>query len=115
LLGVDDVRIGSVVQVIVVGVFALVLASARDQVGAPGLRGEAMVLELRSRLTAQGHVRRLPKGWSVESAVATAGSGVFGGDFIVSLVRNDRLELALIDVSGKGVDAGTRALLLSGA
>ena len=49
--------------------------------------------------------------------LSPAGGGPFAGDFVVSALRDDgrRLELALVDVSGKGVDAGTRALLLSGA
>ena len=35
---------------------------------------------------------------------------------MVSTTRGDQvLEVALVDVSGKGIDAGTRALLLSGA
>jgi hypothetical protein len=115
VLGLHQVRVGSLVTIVLVGAFALVLASTREQVGAPGFRGEHMLLELRERLSAQGHLPQLPNGWECESTVAPAGSGVFGGDFVVSLVRGNRVELALIDVSGKGVDAGTRALLLSGA
>jgi serine phosphatase RsbU (regulator of sigma subunit) len=40
-----------------------------------------------------------------------------GGDFIVTSLSDDgkRLEIAVVDVSGKGVDAATRALQLSGA
>ena len=41
--------------------------------------------------------------------------GRFSGDFVVSTTRGELLEVALVDVSGKGIDAGTRALLLSGA
>jgi serine phosphatase RsbU (regulator of sigma subunit) len=44
-----------------------------------------------------------------------AGGASFGGDFVVSYSDGKTLEVALVDVSGKGVDAGTRALLLSGA
>ncbi len=44
-----------------------------------------------------------------------AGGSSFGGDFLVSACDGKTLELALVDVSGKGIDAGTRALLLSGA
>jgi serine phosphatase RsbU (regulator of sigma subunit) len=49
--------------------------------------------------------------------LSPAGGGPFAGDFVVSALAEEgrRLELALVDVSGKGVDAGTRALLLSGA
>ncbi len=44
-----------------------------------------------------------------------AGGSSFGGDFVVSFCDGKVLEVALVDVSGKGIDAGTRALLLSGA
>jgi hypothetical protein len=115
VLGIHEVRIGGVIAAVITGAFAIVLSSTREHVGAPGLRGEQMLLELRERLSAQGNVPRLPAGWHCESTVAPAGTGVFGGDFIVTLVRGTSLELALVDVSGKGVAAGTRALLLSGA
>jgi len=41
----------------------------------------------------------------------------FSGDFAVANLSNagGRLEVALVDVSGQGLDAGTRAMLLSGA
>ena len=45
-----------------------------------------------------------------------AGGASFSGDFLVAGAGIDeRMEIVLVDVSGKGVDAGTRALLLSGA
>ncbi len=44
-----------------------------------------------------------------------AGGSSFGGDFLVSACDGKALEVALVDVAGKGIDAGTRALLLSGA
>jgi serine phosphatase RsbU (regulator of sigma subunit) len=47
----------------------------------------------------------------------SAGGTSFAGDFVVASRSTDRrtVELVVVDVSGKGVDAGTRALLLSGA
>jgi serine phosphatase RsbU (regulator of sigma subunit) len=47
----------------------------------------------------------------------SAGGASFAGDFIVSAKTNhgQRLEVVVVDVSGKGLNAGTRALLLSGA
>jgi serine phosphatase RsbU (regulator of sigma subunit) len=46
-----------------------------------------------------------------------AGGAPFAGDFVVSSCADGgrRLDIALVDVSGKGVEAGARALLLSGA
>jgi serine phosphatase RsbU (regulator of sigma subunit) len=76
-----------------------------------------MLIELRERLGQQGALPALPKGWRAEFALESAGHAGFSGDFLVSSTHDGgrRLELALVDVSGKGFDAGTRSLLLSGA
>lgn len=115
VLGIDEVRIGSILTVLVTAGFALVLAYTREQIGAPGLRGEQMFLELREQLAKQGELPSLPAEWECDSRVSPADSGSFAGDFVVSFRRGDIVEYAIIDVSGKGLDAGTRALLLSGA
>jgi serine phosphatase RsbU (regulator of sigma subunit) len=59
----------------------------------------------------------LPDGWHAQSALRSAGGTPFAGDFVVAARPHDgdRLEVAVVDVSGKGAAAGTRALLLSGA
>jgi hypothetical protein len=96
----------------------IVLAGARvrSRLGVQGTRGESMLMELRDTLTAQGELPQLPPGWRAEVAIRSAGGASFSGDFVVSTIRDDELlEVALVDVSGKGIDAGTRALLLSGA
>lgn len=96
---------------------AYMLVSSRERLGVSGLRGESMLVELRERLRVQGELPGLPGGWSWELEQRSAGGAGFGGDFLVSArTRGGRsLEVALVDVSGKGIDAGTRALLLSGA
>ncbi len=68
-------------------------------------------------LRAHGELPALPDGWSAEVVLRSAGGDAFSGDFLVAGRSHDgrTLEVALVDVSGKGVDAGTRALLLSGA
>ena len=50
-------------------------------------------------------------------ALAPDGGSSFAGDFIVASTSPDRrnLQVAVVDVSGKGEQAGTRSLLLSGA
>ncbi|TDD60992.1 serine/threonine-protein phosphatase [Kribbella antibiotica] len=104
--------------VLVLGVIGWVViagAKVRNQLGVPGTRGESMLMELRDTLTAQGELPPLPSGWRAEVAIQSAGKSKFSGDFVVSTERDNLLEVALVDVSGKGVDAGTRALLLSGA
>jgi serine phosphatase RsbU (regulator of sigma subunit) len=78
--------------------------------------GESMFVDLRDRILQQGGVPDLPPGWRAESALRSAGGTPFAGDFVVATkVDASRLELAVVDVSGKGEEAGTRALLLSGA
>ena len=93
------------------------LVGSRERLGVSGLRGESMLVELRERLRVQGELPVLPEGWNWELEQRSAGGSGFGGDFLVSALTGDGtgLEVALVDVSGKGVDAGTRALLLSGA
>jgi hypothetical protein len=114
-VGMSAVRPGVIVAMGVAVVIADWLAGTRERVGVPGLRGEAMLLELRDTLRRHGELPRLPGGWGVDVALESAGGASFGGDFLVASATGGRLELALVDVSGKGLDAGTRALLLSGA
>jgi len=109
----------SLVGILVAALAALQMALRRRQLGLPAARSEAMLVELRDRLQAQGEIPDLPPGWNVEFAMRSAGGAAFAGDFVTSsLVDHNgapRLELSLVDVSGKGLSAGTRALLLSGA
>ncbi len=113
--GLDEFRIGIVLLLAVVGWVGDRLAAERDELGVPGLGGGAMLLEVRDRLRQQAALPALPHGWRAEISISSAGGAGFSGDFLVSYAAGDRLELALVDVSGKGIDAGSRALLLSGA
>jgi len=106
---------GLIATIVVTALVADVLARTREKLGMQGLRGEAMLLELRDRIRAQGTLPELPEGWGSVSVLRPAGGSSFGGDFVVSACDGKTLEVALVDVAGKGVDAGTRALLLSGA
>ena len=110
-------RIGSVVILAILGIIAVELARDRERLGLSAGRGESMLLELRDKLQHQGELPHLPVGWYADVSQRSAGGSTFGGDFIVSTLADGgkRLELAIVDVSGKGLDAGTRALLLSGA
>ena len=114
-LGGDQFRPGNVVLLLAVGALSVQLVRGREELGLLGLRGEGMLVELRDRLRVQGELPPLPAGWRAEVVQTSAGGASFGGDFMVSCLTQQRLELALVDVSGKGVDAGTRALQLSGA
>ena len=108
-------KTGFVLVLGVVGWIVITGAKVRSRLGVPGTRGESMLMELRDTLTAQGELPALPPGWRAEVAIQSAGGSTFSGDFVVSTTRDQVLEVALVDVSGKGIDAGTRALLLSGA
>lgn len=99
-----------------IAVLVIVLSLRRGQIGVGPLRGQSMLVDLRDRILAQGEIPALPGDWLVESALSSAGGSPFAGDFVVATKRDrGRLELAVVDVSGKGEAAGTRALQLSGA
>lgn len=117
LLGWRSARVGELVVVVAAALFAHRLSRTRDSLGVQGWRGESMLVDLRDRLRAQGEMPALPLGWESETVLRSAGAASFGGDFLVAAVTGEgrTLEMALVDVSGKGMDAGTRALLLSGA
>ena len=110
-------RFFAYVVVVITGVLLFSSTRSRARLGVTGLRGETMLVDLRDRLTAQGEVPPLPRAWQVDVAHEPAFRGQFSGDFIVATKapESDHFELVLVDVSGKGVAAGTRALMLSGA
>jgi len=110
------VPFGAMLIVLVAGLVSHEYARSRDETGLGGLTADVVLVELQARLAQQGGLPRLPGPWRAESVVEPAGGGGFAGDFVVSaLVDRVCFEVALVDVSGKGVEAGTRSLLLSGA
>jgi hypothetical protein len=113
----SDVQPGAAVVVAVTAAVSYEFTRSREETGLTGSSGDTFVVELRQRLQRQGELPSLPSGWQGEAVLSPAGGGPFAGDFVVSALRDEgrRLELALVDVSGKGIEAGTRALLLSGA
>ena len=111
----DRAGAGIIATIVITAVFADVLSRTREKLGVQGLRGDQMLIDLRDRIRAQGRMPDLGEGWGSVSILRAAGGASFGGDFVVSACDGKTLEVALVDVSGKGLDAGTRALLLSGA
>jgi hypothetical protein len=108
------------VAIALVSVMAMILVAVswrRNRLGVAGLLGDSMLLDLQDRINRQGAVPPLPADWYLDVATRSAGGTSFAGDFLVAHrdVGDGRLSLVLVDVSGKGVDAGTRSLLLSGA
>jgi hypothetical protein len=100
-----------------IGLLVIITSFRRSRLGVSGPRGESMLIDLRDRIVKQGVIPELPAEWHVDSATRSAGGTSFGGDFIVATRATDgsSLELIVVDVSGKGIEAGTRSLLLSGA
>ena len=108
-------RLSTLAAMAVVAAIVLYDSSHRRS-GLPHTVGEAMLVDLRDRLQAQGTVPELPGGWSSHSAMKYAGGARFSGDFLVAnLTDDDVLEMVLVDVCGKGVAAGTRSLQFAGA
>lgn len=88
----------------------------RSRLGVSGPLGESIFVDLRDRISKQGNLPELPPQWLVESVAKSAGGTSFAGDFIVARRSgDDKLDLVVVDVSGKGVEAGSRSLFLSGA
>lgn len=116
-VSIDSRRIGGIVVTFVVGLIILIASFRRSRLGVAGARGESMLVDLRDRITKQGQLPTLPDSWYAEAVLRSAGGASFAGDFIVAAKSRDGryLEVAVVDVSGKGEQAGTRSLLLSGA
>src|SRR4051812_17081579 len=104
---------------VIVIIMLLVLSNGfqRQHLGITSIRGESMLIALRDRLSSQSQPPPLPREWHAEAVMRSAGGASFAGDFIAAAtsLEGDLLEVAVVDVSGKGVNAGSRALLLSGA
>lgn len=118
LLGKDKPNFaGAFIVVVIVSAMMIWLSVSRARLGVHGIAGESMLVDLRDRLRAHGELPTLPEPWHAEVALEPARGESFSGDFVVATrpSSGNRLEVALVDVSGKGLDAGTRALLLSGA
>jgi hypothetical protein len=113
----DERKIGGIIVCFVVGLIILLSSFRRSRLGVAGSRGESMLIDLRDRITKQSVIPDLPSEWYVEGVMRSAGGSSFAGDFIVASKSHDgrHLEVAVVDVSGKGEQAGTRSLLLSGA
>ncbi|SEB45673.1 Stage II sporulation protein E (SpoIIE) [Nocardioides exalbidus] len=107
--------ISAVVIMFAIGLMFLVSSFRRARLGVAGMQGEMMFVDLRDRILRQGGIPELPNQWYVDAELRSAGGTPFAGDFVVATEVDGRLEVVVVDVSGKGQAAGTRALLLSGA
>ena len=114
---IDGRRIGGIIVTFIIGLIILISSFRRSRLGVAGSRGESMLVDLRERIARQSQIPLLPREWYAEAVMRSAGGSSFAGDFIVASRSPDRrnLEVAVVDVSGKGEQAGTRSLLLSGS
>jgi hypothetical protein len=104
---------------LVIFAFGVILALyqvSKQRSGLPMALSEAVLSQLRDRLQRQGVVPELPDGWRSQSATITANGPSYAGDFLVADLREGRwLEMALVDVCGKGTSVGPQALQFAGA
>ena len=115
-LGFDQPRVVSSLVILALAAALAVAQSSRQRSGLPVALSEAVLAQLRDRLQRQGVVPALPNGWRSQSAVLTAHGPSYAGDFLVADLRDGRwLEMALVDVCGKGVSVGPQALQFAGA
>ena len=113
-------EVGVLSRLAITFVIALILlrsTMSRRRLGVTTLRSDSMFVDLRDRIVKQGQLPDLPPGWYAQTGIRAAGGTAFSGDFVVAVkdVPRRAVELVMVDVSGKGVEAGTRSLLLSGA
>lgn len=106
-----------VALIFVVGAIYLLFSVRRGPLGIAGSRGESLLVELRDRIMRVSNLPPLPRDWYAEVVLRSAGGTPFAGDFVVAARpgAGTRLEIAVVDVSGHGEQAGARALQLSGA
>ena len=104
---------------ILVAVVSILQAVRRDSLGLGRTSPESVIDQVRHRLEVQGEVPALPAQWHVDVQQRTADGAAIAGDFVSSRLHQVDgelvMDLAVVDVSGKGIDAAPRALLLSGA
>lgn len=93
----------------------ILLDRAWDRAGLPQQSAATLLTDLRRRHEVQSHMPQMPPGWTVDAKVEPAYGDAFCGDVVVGCRQGDRFNAAVLDVSGKGSTAGSRAVLLGGA
>lgn len=119
---VDDEAIISasgVVLLVAVCIAGIVQGVRRERLGLGQASPESVIGDVRARMRVQAEVPSMPPGWNVEVQQRAADGAAIAGDFVSSRLTvtpaGRVLDLAVVDVSGSGIEAGARALLLSGA
>jgi len=125
VLGIDGVDSGQLtvtglVMLSVACLVGVIQVGRRSRLGLHEIRPEAVIGLIRDRVSAQSGLPSLPDGWAVGIAQRAANGAALSGDFVTArVVRGESsaatLHVAVVDVSGNGIAAGPRSLLLSGA
>ena len=114
-----QITFSGAILLVAVSTAGMVQVSRRHSLGLRGRSPESVIVSIRSRLKIQGALPPLPDDWHIDIEQRAADGAAMAGDFVASRVVEESagpvLHLAVVDVSGKGIEAGTRALLLSGA
>jgi hypothetical protein len=116
-VGADGRRIAGLFAVVFCVSLVLIGAHSRRRLGVESGQTSSMLIDLRDRLVSQSRLPALPPGWRAQAVMKSAGGASFAGDFLVAARTHDGsvLEIIVADVSGKGLEAGTRSLMLSSA
>ncbi|MGI8665350.1 MAG: PP2C family protein-serine/threonine phosphatase [Jatrophihabitans sp.] len=118
-LNAGQLSVSGFVMVAVTGLVGVVQARRRDALGLREVSAETVIGLIRERLLVQSQLPSVPDGWTVEIQQRPADGAAISGDFVSNRLvcegSSQILHLAVIDVSGSGITAGPRALLLSGA
>lgn len=108
-----SVSIGQAFSILASALLVMWWVRFRSRHGLAGTQSDTMLIEVRERIESLGTIPQLPRHWNVEAVVRPAGNSQFSGDFVIFADgQQDVMELALVDVSGKGRNAAARALLL---
>jgi hypothetical protein len=115
----SQLSISGGVMIIAVLAVALVQSWRRGRLGLGQISAETVIGMIRDRLLVQATAPEVPPGWTVQIQQRPADGAAISGDFVSNRVVSDEhgrvLHLVVVDVSGSGITAGPRALLLSGA
>ena len=114
-----QLSISGFVMIAATSLVGVLQARRRDALGLREVSAETVIGLIRERLLVQNQLPVVPDGWTVEIQQRPADGAAISGDFVSTRLVCDGeqrvLHLAVVDVSGSGITAGPRALLLSGA
>ena len=115
----EQLSISGYVMIVVTSMVGVLQARRRDALGLREVSAETVLSLISERLLVQAELPSVPDGWAVEVEQRPADGAAFCGDFVANRLVCEQdsrvLHLAVVDVSGNGITAGPRALLLSGA